>query len=242
MRKSLLLIGVALLFATQAFASYWVVLKDGTKYEVKSKPVITNGKAVLVLVSGATLQVEANQIDAARSDEVTKLGGGSSFGTELPSAQPKQQTSSLGAAIKLRKQQQQQAAQNAPTPLPINTAAPAAPPPISGSGSLGGDVIEKFERAFENVGIFEHKVVSSGAVTLRADLTADSEEKVFNAISATSFLMTHLPGVQIETVELFMKTTTGGSSGRFQMSKADATALDTKALTREEYYVRKVIY
>ena len=85
--------------------------------------------------------------------------------------------------------------------------------------------------------------VSPGAG--RADLTADSEDKVFNAISATSFLMVHnagVPGADIKMVELFMKTTVGGSAGRFQMTKADAQALDSKQISQQEYFVRHVIY
>ena len=110
---------------------------------------------------------------------------------------------------------------------------------------LSSEVLNKFERAYENVGIFEHKITPTGAHTLRAELTADNEEKVFNAISATSFLIVRNAGVsgaQVDSVELFMKTTTGGSSGRFQMARDDAGALDNKSLTREEYFIRKVLY
>ena len=118
-------------------------------------------------------------------------------------------------------------------------------PVQTSGGALGSDVIEKFTRAFENVGIFEQKLTATGPHTLRAELTADSEDKVFNAISATSFLMVRnagIPGAQVDMVELFMKTTTGGASGRFQMTRADAEALDAKKMTKEEYFVRKVIY
>ena len=45
MKKSLLLIAVITLFASNVFAaSYWVVLKDGSRYECKQKPVVANGK------------------------------------------------------------------------------------------------------------------------------------------------------------------------------------------------------
>ena len=37
-------------------------------------------------------------------------------------------------------------------------------------------------------------------------------------------------------------TTPGGSSGRFQMTRDDATQLDNKTLSKEDYYVRKVIF
>jgi hypothetical protein len=39
-----------------------------------------------------------------------------------------------------------------------------------------------------------------------------------------------------------MGTVTGGSSGRFRMTREDATAIDNKVMTREEYFVRKVLF
>jgi hypothetical protein len=68
---------------------------------------------------------------------------------------------------------------------------------------------------------------------------------VFNAISATSYLMLRnagVDGVQIDMVELFMKTTTGGSAGRFRMSRADAEAIDKRTMSQQEYFIRNVIY
>jgi hypothetical protein len=243
MKKSLLLLATVLLFASNAFASYWVVLKDGSRYECKAKPTVTNGKASFTTLGGQTFNVEASQIDVAKSEEATKYNGAQVFNIGGPAAgsgQPQQQ--GLGSQIKLRKLP----ANNTPPPPPAaTTSAGAAPPAATGAGALSSEVLQKFDRAFENVGIFEHKVVSTGAHSLRADLTADSEEKVFNAISATAFLAVRdagVPGVKIEMVELFMRTTNGGASGRFQMTREDATAIDSKQITKEDYFVRKVIY
>jgi hypothetical protein len=110
---------------------------------------------------------------------------------------------------------------------------------------MGTEVLNKFEQAFENVGIFEHSIVATGLHSVRADLTVDSEEKVFNALTATAFLVVHNAGVagtQVDMVELFMKTTVGQAAGRFQMTRADADALDAKTVTPQDYFVRKVIY
>ena len=57
----------------------------------------------------------------------------------------------------------------------------------------------------------------------------------------------NMPGVQIDTVELYMKTTMGGSAGRFKMSREDAAALEAiPANAREkalhEYYITKVLF
>lgn len=239
MKKSLLLVAFVTLFASNVFAaSYWVVLKDGTRYECKQKPIIANGKATFTTIAGQTFNVEAAQYDVAKSEEATKFNGAQVFtmggGAPTPNTQPQQQ--GLGSQIKLR-----QLPSNTPPPAP----AAVAPPVPSGGGELSPEVLQKFERAYENVGIFEHKVTSLNAHTVHCELTADSEEKVFNAISATAFLAVRdagVPGVKLEMVELFMKTTMGGSSGRFQMTRQDALALDNKQISKEDYFVRKVIY
>ncbi|HUP61619.1 MAG TPA: hypothetical protein VNA69_14505 [Thermoanaerobaculia bacterium] len=83
-----------------------------------------------------------------------------------------------------------------------------------------------------------------GGGPLLGQLTVDTEDRAFNSISATSFPMVKNAGVtgaQIDVVELFMNTTTGGAAGRFQMTRADAEALDARKLS-QEYFIRHVIY
>ena len=87
--------------------------------------------------------------------------------------------------------------------------------------------------------------MATGPHSLRADLTADSEETVFNTLTAASFLIMHnagVPGVQIDAVDLFMKTTTGGAAGRFHLTREDAQALEAKTITPQAYFVAKVLF
>lgn len=245
MRKSLIVLAAALIVSMPAFATYFVVMKDGTQYRAKARPVVANGIASFQLESGQYLRVDGGTIDFPKSDQTTRLGGGEVIGVEqTQSAAPaKQQPPSLGSQIRLRKVVTEQTTTPITDTASATTTAPALPPT---SGPLvSSEVLSKFERAYENVGIFEHKLTATGPHSLRAEVTADSEEKVFNAISATAFLMVRnagVPGAQVDMVELFMKTTNGGSSGRFQMTRDDAQALDSKQLTREEYFVRHVLY
>lgn len=237
MKKTLSIAAAAVLVSLQAFASYYVVLKDGTIYKAKAKPAIANGKAVINLENGQSLLLDPNLIDNAKSEEQTRSGLGNAkiFGTDPAGTNTApQQQKGLGSAIKLRQPA---------NPQPNDVQQSVAPAPAPGTGSMSTEVLEKFERAYENVGIYEHKVSSAGARAIRCELTADTEERVLNAISATSFLLVRNAGVggaQIDTVELNMKTTTGGQAGKFQMNRADATALDNKTMTREEYFVRRV--
>jgi len=246
MKKALVLFAFAALFATQSFA-YVVVLKSGAKYDAKAKWTIVNGKAIVLLTNGQSLQLDPSLIDVAKSEQATKAGVGANTnvldldtGSAETAGTPTQKQPTLGDQIRLRRQQP------APQPAPVAAAAAPSVPSFSGaSGDMQGAVLDKFERAYENVGIFEKKVTSSGARSVRAELTVDTEERVFNAISATSFLMVRNAGVdnaQIDLVELFMKTTTGGSAGRFQMSRVDADALEKRTLSQHDYFIRKVIY
>lgn len=248
MQKSLIRIAalsLVALLALQAFAEYTVVLKDGTRYKAKQKYTIQNGKALIQLTSGQTLQVDPALIDVAKSEQITRLGVNANIvdlNTNMPTGvAPAQPQTSLGDQVRLR-----QRTAKTPAPAPAQQPAATTPPPVStGTGSLPLRVIDTFDKAYENVSIFEKEIKSTGPRSLRAQVTVDNEDHVFNAISATAFLITRNAGVddvQIDMVELFMKTTTGGAAGRFQMTRADAEALTNKTISQQDYFVRKVIY
>lgn len=241
MKKPFILATLAILIATQTFAaSYWVVTKDGTRYEAKTKWTMVNGKAMITLVNGTVMALDPGSIDVAKSEETTRLGGGSLLGVEQLPGSSTSKASTLGSSIRLHKLPSSPAA----APAPATTATDIPQPSAPGTG-LGTDVVGRFERAFENVGIFEHKLVATGTNSLRADLTADTEDKVFNCLTATAFLMVHnagITGVKIESVDLFLKTTTGGAAGRFHVTRDDAQALEAKTMTPQAYFVLKVLF
>src|SRR5438128_7279212 len=109
MKKILLLLAVTLLVSPK-LSAYWVVLKDGTRYDATAKPAVTAGKATISLKNGSVITVAASEIDVAKSEEVTRLGGGELLGVEQRAAPTQKQPSSLGSQIKLRQQQQKQQA------------------------------------------------------------------------------------------------------------------------------------
>jgi hypothetical protein len=240
--KKFALAALVAFFTANAFATYIVVLKNGQTYKAKAKWTMQNGKAIVQLENGQTLAIDPTIIDVAKSEQTTNAGlnGAHILNTvNTPQgSQPQQQEPGLGSEFHLKKS-------GAAPVAPTLTTASAPTPAVSTNGSLSQEVLDKFARAYENVGLFEQKITSPSPGVVRADLTADSEDKVFNAISATSFLMVHnagVPGADIKVVELFMKTTVGGSAGRFQMTRNDAQALDSKQMSQQDYFVRRVIY
>jgi hypothetical protein len=246
MKKTLTLFAFLSLLAGHAFATYIVVLKDGTKMKAKTKWTVRDGKALITLENGQTMLLSMAEIDVAKSEQVTKSGMGDanvlSLDAQQQGSQPQPQPkgdNSLGAQVRAMRPRAPMTATGTPT-----TSVPASTPATPVIDQLDPTLKDKFERAFENVGIFDYRMAGTNR-NVRAELTADNEDKVFNAISATAFLVAHNAGMdnmKIDQVELFMKTTNGLAAGRFQMSRADADAINGKTLSLPDYFVRKVIY
>src|SRR5262245_65557203 len=98
MKKILPLLAFALLVSSPLLAaSYWVVLKDGTKYEATGRPVVANGKATVTLKNGQVIQVAADAIDVQKSEETTRLGGGTLIGVEQEPVQSQAKSSALAS-------------------------------------------------------------------------------------------------------------------------------------------------
>lgn len=233
MRKSLLASAMFLLFASSAFAEYIVVLKDGRRYVAKQKWTVVDGKAIVELTTGSRLSINLSQIDAAASERATNsgLGDATVLQTTQATQQKAPQKSALGSLATIRKGTDQTASKApvSPTPSPLQ------------SGRIEPDVEAKFTAAFENVGLYERRLAPAGPGKLRIDVTADNEDHVFKAISATSFIFANVPS-QYSEVELYLRTSSGGSAGRFQMTRDQATALANKQMEWYDYYVRHVIF
>ena len=201
------------LFASQAFATYVVVLRDGTQYKAKAKWTIVNGKALVTLENGNTLQLDPALIDPQKSEQINRLGLGNVkvlAQEQTPAPVAPEETNPLGSSRKLRK------------PVPTTEVATATStnpdaPIENAPGGVGNEAMQKFENAYENVGIYEHRVTTPGPGRVRVDLLVDQEDRVFTALSATAFLITGIPrstGDQIDMVEIYMRETNGGACRR----------------------------
>ena len=130
--KKILVAAVVLLTAFESYAAYVVVMKDGTRYRAKAKWTVVKGKATFVLENGQSVSVDANLIDAKKSDEVTRLGMGdvSVLGVEqTPQTEAQAQAPSLGTAIRLRSRVPETATQQPSTTSTAQGARYAAPRP-----------------------------------------------------------------------------------------------------------------
>ncbi len=236
--RILLAVMTTIFLALPAFAEYTIILKDGTTYRAQDKwKVVENGQAVVTLVSGTQIKFDARLIDVHRTEETNRLGLGDARLIKVEDPAPASETPqrSLGSITTLKKDDRDR------NPAATENPQRAATAPSSPTGSrLGKEILGKFERAYDNVGLFGATVEPLNTNELKIAVTTNNEDEVFKAISATAFLVANLPG--IEQVTLLMSTLNGGSAGKFQMSRGDAKALSDKHINWQSYYVQKVIY
>lgn len=237
MRILLVLAAALVLAAPAALADYIVVLRDGRRYVAREKYKVENGKAIISLTNGRTLQIALDSIDQAASDAATRSGLGDAKvlatvpTTQAPSGGPSRP--SLGSLATIRRPETRTNTSSSPSDAIGTPATPGA--------RLDPVLASRFTAAFENVGLFERSLEMRTESVLRIDVTADTEDHVFKAISATSFIYANAPS-NLEAVELFMRTSTGGSAGRFQMTKEQATALANQKIEWYDYFIRNVLY
>ena len=244
MRKILAISLLGAFAATAALADYTVVLKDGRRLQARQKWTISQGKAIVELTNGTRLQLDPAVIDVAKSEAATRSGLGDARVLEtVPQTEaPSRKQPSLGSIANIRKQADSAPAKATPAPAPATSGRSSAPSePATVAGSVDGIVAEKFNAAYENVGLFERKLSLSEEGRLRIDLMADTEDQVFKALSATAFVFANVPS-SYTGIDLFLRTVNGGSAGRFQMSREDAQAVATKKIEWYDYYVRHVIF
>jgi hypothetical protein len=228
-----------------SFASYTVVMKDGQRYRAKQKWTVVGGKALVTLESGQTLSIDPNMINVAETEKVNSqgLGGARVIATPQDQAPTAPQASPL-SSITIKK-----GGGSTPAVAPTPGASPSKAPmtgPATGTTNLSNNVIQLFSDAYENVGFFDSKIIGNGPNRLQVTMTADNEDQVFKALSATAFMMTKVPtatGEKVDVIDLFLKTINGGSGGRFQMTQSDAADLAQDTQNKwKDYYVRKVIF
>ncbi len=200
MKKTLTALACTLLLSAPAFAEYIVVLKTGTRYTATEKWTVVNGKAIVKLRNGQSLQLDPALIDVAKSEQLTKLGMANANVIDLNAKTPArqgQQQPSLGSQIRLRRPGQQQPAQEPVAPKPS-----ATPAVTGGTGVMSSQVIDKFQRAYENVGIFEHKVEGNGGRGLLLRLIAAQLDRVAEGRGLRALLIGGRGRVEVDHVRV----------------------------------------
>lgn len=226
-----------------AAADYVVILKNGRRYKAAQKWQLVDGKAVVRLQNGTTIQLDPALIDVRATDQANRSGLGDAqvIATTVPSSEPTVEPtpSALGNLTRLRDRDANSKAQQGVAGSGSNVGS------VSASGNVPQAVLDRYRNAFENLGYYDASIKATSNDTLKIELVADNEQQVFNALTATAYLMEKMPeatGVNVRQVDLDLLTLRGGYAGRFKMDREDSAAIEAKKITPQIWFVENVIF
>jgi hypothetical protein len=245
----------AIVFAVLALGSavawaYNIKLKDGSLIFARTKYEVKGNKAIITLQNGTVTQIDLALVDIPGTEQYNKenpgnviaLVQGEEKDTRLPTLKPPP-TVSLQDVIRQRKTRF-----GSMLPKPMDGS--EAPGAGAGAGAPGAGlswqpvdtaVEATFRRVLEGAAMTQYRLTNFRG-KLRLLATVNSEEAVFNMLSASARALADLlEKGKPTTVEIVLTTGAGDSAGSFEMSADQARQLVNGNLNVADYFIKNVI-
>jgi hypothetical protein len=242
MKKALAIAALVLLVVTAPALGYVVKLKDGTIIFARTAYTVKGTKAIITLENGTVTQYDLDKVDVQGTVEYNEKYKGNVIGIDtpgetninLPQATPVP-AKRLGDLIRERK------AQIKPLPTPNG---PAGSDPATASqtwGTVDTPIQAAFSKFFDGAGITQYRLTNYRG-KLRLLTTANSEEAVFNGLSAAARAIADLTAKGHDiSLEVIVTTSGGESGGTFQLTPEQARLLVNGQITVADFFVKNVI-
>src|SRR5262249_23357844 len=232
----------ALAFGSAVALAYNVKLKDGSIIFARSKYEVKGNKAIITLQNGTVTQIDLSTIDIPGTEQYNKdnpgnviaLMQGEDHEVKLPTIKPPP-TISLQEVIRQRKTKIGELFNK---PAEAESASAGA---ASSFQPVESGVESVFRRVLDGAAMTQYRLTSFRG-KLRLLATVNSEEAVFNMLSASARALGDLLERGKPTaVEIVLTTGSGDSAGTFEMSSDQARALVNGNLSVADYFVKNVV-
>lgn len=241
MKRISLLVLAALTLAASVASAYNIKLKDGSIIFARSMYEVKGTKAIITLPNGTVTQIDLATIDIPGTEQYNKENSGNVIAInpgeekeiKLPTLKPPP-TVSLQDMIRRRKTQ---------FGAPSAKSAESTETGASGTSWQAPEpaVELAFRRVLDGAAITQYRLTSYRG-KLRLLATANSEEAVFNMLSASARALSDLQEKGKQTVvEIVLTTPTGDPAGSFEMSSESARLLVNGTVNVADYFVKNVI-
>jgi hypothetical protein len=236
-RKRLTHALLALVLCSSAALAYVVKPKDGSLIFARSKYIVKGEKAVITLENGTVTAIRLDQIDVEGSEKYNKENFGNVVAIDTPDG--RKPTPSAAAPVSPRLQDFIR--ENKPR-MGLPSQSEKSSPEGSGPSfqQVDSNLQSAFARIFDGAGITQFKLTNFRGKT-RLLVTANTEEAVFNALSAAARALSDPASRGVPTtIQIVMTSSSGESAGTLDMSPEQARLLVNGQISAADFFVKNV--
>ena len=243
MKSRIAAIALAVLaFGSAVALAYNVKLKDGSIIFARSKYEVKGNKAIITLQNGTVTQIDLSTIDIPGTEQYNKDNPGNVIALlqgedreiKVPTIKPLP-TVSLQEVIRQRKTKIGELFNKPPEGEPASAGAASSFQPVE-SG-----VETAFRHVLDGAAMTQYRLTNFRG-KLRLLATVNSEEAVFNMLSASARALGDLLERGKPTaVEIVLTTGSGDSAGTFEMTSEQARQLVNGNLSVADYFIKNVV-
>ena len=227
-----------LLLSAAAASGYVIKLKDGSMLFARIKYEVKGTKAIITMENGTVTQIDLDKVDVPGTEEYNKKYSGNVIAIDTP------------------EQKALNAPGGPPTPAPrlqdlarqnrlrggVGAASPATGSSESGSWQPVDALMQAaFSKVFDGASIPQWRLTNYRG-KMRLLVTTNSEQAVFNVLSAAARAMRDLSDRGKDSpIEIVLTTSTNESGGSFEMTPDQARQIVNGTLAVGDYFVANVI-
>ena len=237
MKKSFLLVLVTLLMSSIASA-YVIKLKDGSLIFARIKYTVKGDRAIVTLENGTVTAMKLDLIDVEGSDKYNAENFGNVVAIDTPDGRKPTPIASAGPASP---RLQDYIKDKHPR---MNLPSAAEKSSTEGSGPsfqpVDANLQSAFAKIFDGAGITQYKLTNFRGKTGLL-VTANTEEQVFNALSAAARALSDPSSRGVPTtIKIVLTTSSGEQAGSLEMSPEQARLLVNGQISAADYFVKNV--
>lgn len=242
------LVTVLALLLAAPLAAYTIYLKDGRTLNVKGKPRIANGRAVVTLLNGTQASLDPAQIDDKKTEEMNQRDLGAAVIIDQGTSRS-QQTPAPQQPEPQRRLSDIAARDVGPRDQPVTRRTPSA----SASRAAGvpssltpyGDaaVASELSKFFLGQKAESVEILQGSQGRPLAQVTTSTETSVFRALLTGANALLHIRGrypQKVEGLELVMVSPEGERGGQFTLTPDMAEDLVAKRVSLVSFFLKNV--
>ncbi len=236
-KRSLPLALLSLLLWSSAAFAYVVKLKDGSLVFARTKYTVKGTRAIITLENGTITAIPLDQVDVDGSEKYNQENFGNVVAIDTPEGRKPTPVGAPPSSPRI-----QDYIKNNKPRMGLPSRDDKAGSEASGSSfqQVDSNLQSAFSKIFDGAGISQYKLTNFRGKT-RLLVTANTEEAVFNALSAAARALSD-PSSRgaLTTIEVVMTSSSGEPAGTLEMSPEQARLLVNGQISAAEFFVRNV--